>query len=157
MKKMFRLIKRVWKPRFWVPIFLAGSMLGTANYLEARAVRNYHNGIDLQYAAFVMLQQGDPETAYALFIESSIYSTSPVVRAISLYNAANVAWGAGLADYNMLVSLYQESLRNLPGFYPASWNLEYLYFLRSEAPELLPKPGDGLLPGEDEYVPTGDI
>ena len=154
---MKKLIKRMWRPRFWVPLFLAGMLIGTANFLEARAARNYSNGLDLQDAAFAMLQQGDPAAAYALFIESSVYSEDPMIRAFSLYNAANVAWGAELADYQMLVALYKESLRNLPGFYAASWNLEYLYFLKSEAPELLPEPGDGLLPGEEEYVPTGDI
>ncbi|OGC60074.1 hypothetical protein A3J33_02025 [candidate division WWE3 bacterium RIFCSPLOWO2_02_FULL_53_10] len=154
---MKKLIKRMWRPRFWVPLFLAGMLIGTANFLEARAARNYSNGLDLQYAAFAMLNQGDPAAAYALFIESSVYSEDPMIRAFSLYNAANVAWGAELADYQMLVALYKESLRNLPGFYAASWNLEYLYFLKSEAPELLPEPGDGLLPGEEEYVPTGDI
>lgn len=152
-----KILKRLWRPRFWVPLLLAGALIGTANFLEARAARNYSNGLDLQDAAFAMLQQGDPAAAYALFIESSVYSEDPMIRAFSLYNAANVAWGAELADYQMLVALYKESLRNLPGFYAASWNLEYLYFLKSEAPELLPEPGDGLLPGEEEYVPTGDI
>ena len=149
--------KRIWRPRFWVPLFLAGMLVGTANLLEARSARNYSNGLDLQYAAFAMLNQGEPAAAYALFIESSASSTDPMIRALSLYDAANVAWGAELADYETLVALYKESLRNLPGFYAASWNLELLYFLKSEAPEMLPEPGEGLLPGEEEYVPTGDI
>jgi hypothetical protein len=152
-----KLIKWVWRPRFWIPLLLAIALVGTANRLEARAARNYSNGLDLQDAAFAMLQQDDPAAAYALFVESSVYSTDPEIRAISLYNAANVAWGAELADYETLVELYKESLRNLPGFYPASWNLEMLYFLKSQAPEMLPEPGGGPGPGEEQYVPTGDI
>jgi len=154
---MVKKLQWLWRPRFWVPLILAGMLVGTANLLEARAARNYSNGLDLQSAALEMLRQGDPAAAYALFIESSIYATDPVVRAFSLYNAANVAWGAELADYETLVALYKESLRNLPGFHAASWNLEILYFLKSQAPEMLPEPGEGLLPGEEEYVPTGDI
>ncbi|OGC38612.1 hypothetical protein A2V54_01960 [candidate division WWE3 bacterium RBG_19FT_COMBO_53_11] len=152
-----RLIKWLWKPRFWLPLLLTIALVGAANHLEARAARNYSNGLDLQYAAFAMLNQGDPAAAYALFIESSVYSTDPEIRAISLYNAANVAWGAELADYETLVELYKESLRNLPGFYNASWNLEMLYFLKSQAPDMLPDPGNGPGPGEEQYVPTGDI
>lgn len=152
-----KLIKRVWRPRFWVPLLLAIALGGTANLLEARATRNYSNGLDLQSAGFGMLQQGNPAAAYVLFVQSAVYSTDPAIRAVSLYNAANVAWGAGLADYETLVALYQESLRDFPGFYNASWNLEMLYFLKSQAPEMLPDPGDGLSPGEEEYVPTGDI
>lgn len=152
-----KLAIRFWRPRLWVPLFLALVLFGAANFLEARASRNYSNGLDLQDAAFGMLQRGNPSAAYALFVESAVYSTDSTIRAVSLYNAANVAWGAELANYETLVALYKESLRNSPGFYAASWNLEYLYFLKAQAPEMLPNPGDGLAPGEEDYVPTGDI
>lgn len=152
-----KLVRRIWRPRLMLPILLALVLVGLANLLEARASRNYSNGLDFQYAAFAALQAGDSSAAYALFIESAIYSTDPTIRAVSRYDAANVAWAEGLADYETLVALYKESLRDYPGFYAASWNLEYLYFLKSQAPETMPEPGGGNLPGEEEYVPTGDV
>lgn len=152
-----KVVQRIWRPRFGVPILLALALVGAAHLMEARSSRNYSNGLDFQYAAFDALRAGNPSAAYAFFVQSAIYSSDPAIRAISRYDAANVAWAAGLADYETLVALYKESLRDYPGFYAASWNLEYLYFLKSQAPETLPEPGNGNLPGEEQYVPTGDV
>ncbi|MEX2053430.1 MAG: hypothetical protein WD940_00250 [Patescibacteria group bacterium] len=153
-KKMarFALKHRRWELPLLVAfaLFLIGGSLQTYH-------REHPSGLELQYRAFSALAAQDPLAAYALFIESAVSSDDPAVRAISLYNAANVAWEFEMADYQTLVELYKESLRNRPGFYPASWNLELLYFLKSQAPELLPKPGGGPFPGEEEYVPTGEI
>lgn len=115
------------------------------------------HGYETYAAATAALLAGDSQTAYVLFIKSSYELADPAHKAVALYEAANVGWVGEIADYNTLVSLYKQSLRYDPGFYEAAFNLEYLYWLRVNAPEDLPEPEPGPEPSREERTPNGDV
>ncbi len=100
---------------------------------------------------------GDPKTAYGLYLQSSFEFADPRLKGIALYEAANVGWVWGFADYNTLVGLYKQSLRYYPGFAEAAFDLEYLYWLKANAPEMLPQPQPGLQPGREGELLNGDV
>ncbi len=148
-------------------ILLVGIGTKLINYSsdqEASVMRGY----ELYDAARLALQAGDFKGAYALFLQSAYESHDPQLQGTALYEAANVGWFGEIADYRTLVSLYQQSLRYNPELYEAAFDLEYLYWLKANAPEKLPqpKPGEpqpgqnpsqpGQIPGGQEG-PNGDI
>ena len=114
-------------------------------------------GYETYAAATKALLAGDLESAYVSYIQSAYEFTDPALKAVALYEAANTGWMGGIADYNTLVGLYKQSLRYSPGFYEASYNLEYLYRLKEKAPEMLPQPDPGQKPSREEEVPNGDV
>lgn len=134
--------------RLLVPVFCGVALIVSGMHWEKEEARTYADGLILHQAAFAAMDAGDYEQAYELFIQSFFYSQDPELRSTSIYNAANLAWVADLADFDTLVASYKESLRNTPGFYEAAFNLEYLYMLKANAPEMMPMPGE--LPGEEE-------
>ena len=108
-------------------------------------------------AAAAAFEAGDLKTAYTLYLASSYEFEDPKLKAICLYEAATAGWIGGFADYNTLVGLYKQSLRYSPGFDEAALNLEYLYWLKTNAPEQLPQPDPGTNPGREEEIPSGDV
>lgn len=134
--------------RLLIPVLFGLALIAAGLHLEKKEMRTYADGLLLHQAAFAALERENYQGAYELFVQSFFYSQDPEIRAYSLYNAANLAWVAELSDYDTLVTLYKESLRNAPGFYEAAFNLEYLYMLKENASEKMPVPGDE--PGEGE-------
>ena len=126
---------------FLVPVLCGLALIASGLHLEKEEAQTYADGLLLHQAAFAALERENHQAAYELFVQSFFYSQDPEIRAYSLYNAANLAWEEELSDYNTLVALYKESLRNAPGFYEAGFNLEYLYMLKENAPEMIPIPG----------------
>ncbi len=120
---------------------------------ERMALRGY----ETYAAATKALMADDPKSAYVLYIQSAYEFTDPALKAVALYEAANTGWIGGIADYNTVVGLYKQSLRYDPGFYEASYNLEYLYRLKEKAPEMLPQPEPGPEPSREEESPNGDV
>lgn len=100
---------------------------------------------------------GDPSTAYILYVESSIAFSDPHLKAIALCDAATVGWTTRIADFNALVNLYQQALRYDPGNYEASFNLEYLYYMKENPSDSLPELPEGDKPTRDDEAPSGDV
>lgn len=137
-------------------LLLVGSglkLITVANREESKLLRGYQT----YEAALEALEKGDAETAYIGFIQAADELDDPNLKGLALYQAANVGWLSGLADYTTLVRLYQQSLRYYPGFYEAAFNLEYLYWLKENAPDQIPQPEPGREPGREEYIPNGDV
>lgn len=112
---------------------------------EQKIPRDYQ----LYDSATTALRDGDFATAYSLFLQSASESRDPHLKAIAIYQAANIGWcdkrfdrrcESPIANYQEIVELYKQSLRFQPGFYEAGFNLEYLYWLKTNAPEQLPAP-----------------
>lgn len=117
----------------------------------------HRRGYEIYAAATTALLAGDTQTAYILYIQSSYELADPTHKAVALYEAANVGWVGEIADYNTLVGLYKQSLRYDPGFYEAAFNLEYLYWLKVNAPQDLPELEPGPGPSREERTPNGDV
>ncbi len=140
-------------------VFLTAIGLKLVTYGTDRE-RKFLQGYQTYAAATAALKAGNMKTAYLLFLQSAYELEDQKLKAEALYEAANVGWVGGLADYHTLVALYQQSLRYHPGFYEAAFNLEYLYRLKTEHPEKLPQPqlpGAQPEPSREEEVPNGDV
>ncbi len=145
--------------RWFFPIvFLAALGLELITYSTDKE-RKFLQGYETYAAATAALTAGDPKTAYVLYIQSAYELEDQRLKAVALYEAANTGWTGGIADYNTLVGLYQQSLRYDPGFYEAAFDLEYLYWLKANAPQQLPQPapGPGPEPSRKEETPNGDV
>ncbi len=103
------------------------------------------------------MKVGDTNTAYILYVESSLAFQDPRLKAIAICEAAAVGWSGQIADYNTLVNLYSQALRYDPENYEASFNLEYLYYLKENAPGDLPKPPPSEKPSREEEATSGDV
>jgi len=145
--KIFPLLRR--NLRFLIPVLCGLALISVGLHLEKEEELTYANGFLLHQNAFAALEREDYQEAYELFVQSFFYSSDPELRAYSLYNAANLGWLIRSADYKTLVGFYKESLRNIPGFYEAAFNLEYLYMVKENAPEMVPMPA-GDEPGSGE-------
>lgn len=115
-------------------------------------------GHQLYDQATVALESGDYELSYSLYLQSAYETKDKKLAAQAFYMAASVGWAFGIADYNTLVYLYQQSLRSNPDLYASGFNLEYLYWLEAESPNEIPQPGTepGQLPSEEEEPSNGD-
>lgn len=155
------LVKRIARKAlpFLVSIGIGLGLIQLAETIETRQQEGSLAGFPTHAQAVAALNAGDLQSAYNLFALAATEFQDPRMRAIALYEAANVGWLGQIADYQTLVDLYKYALRHDPDLYEAGYNLEYLYWLRSEAPGAVPgeRQSDGELPGEEEYVPTGDI
>ncbi len=151
MKKITSLLK------WFLPIvFLTAIGLKLITY-SADQERKSLLGFETYQTAAAALEAKDAKTAYLMFLQSAYELADPKLKAVALYEAANTGWTGGIADYDTLVSLYQQSLRYNPGFYEAAFNLEYLYLLKARAPEKLPQPQPGEKPSREEETPNGDV
>ena len=151
MKRIISILK--W---FLPAVFLAaigGKLVAYSHEQEKQFLQGYQT----YEAATAALVVGDSKTAYVLFLQSSYELADPKLKAKALYEAANTGWVGGLADYHTLVALYKQSLRYDPGFYEAAFNLEYLYWLKTNSPEEIPQPEPGPEPGREEKIPNGDV
>lgn len=111
--------------------------------------RKRANAFDLYREAMATLESSNFEGAYTMFLQSSSEFEDPHLKAIAIYEAANIGWAQNLADYKTLVELYKQALRYEPGFREASFNLELLYWLKANKPEELPQPSEaGEMPAE---------
>lgn len=146
---------------------------------EAKFLKGYrlYNAASAQYdAAIAASKDGDLEAAawymqnaYTLYVQSFFALDTPDAKALALYETANTGWEGQIADYRTLVGLYQESLRNKPGFYESAFNLELLYWLKDnesgklpvplqqEGPEDQQGPQPGSKPGVGGGPSSGDI
>ncbi|SRR5258706_6076370 len=112
---------------------------------------------DHYHAAQSALKMKNFKSAYSLYLQSAEEFDDPHLKATALYEASLVGWAGGLADYNSLVGLYQQALRYDPNLYEASFNLEYLYWLKANLPEMLPQPAPGNIPTRKEEESDGDV
>ncbi len=103
------------------------------------------------------IKAGDPNAAYILYVESSIAFQDPHLKSIALCDAATVGWTSQIADYETLVNLYSQALRYDPENYEASFNLEYLYYLKEKDMKGIPEPLPGDKPTREEEVTSGDV
>lgn len=118
--------------------FLKGYRLYDAATSEYDAATAAYKDGNLEKAAEYL------QNAYALYIQSAFALENREAKAVAFYEAATVGWATGwampIADYRTLVGLYQESLRNKPGFYESAFDLELLYWLKAKAPSEVPSP-----------------
>lgn len=135
-----------------VLIVIGAKLIDYGSEQESKFMRGY----ELYDSAVKALEEGNIETAYTLFIQSSYEFQDPNEKAVALYGAATVGWVGGIADYDTLVGLYQQALRYKPGFDEAAFDLEYLYWLKANAKEL-PAPEPGTEPSREEEPSSGDV
>lgn len=142
----------------WVLPVVVLILLGTALIvLGDREEEKLRRGHQTHAAAVAAFESGDLKSAYELFLLSSYEFEDPRLKAVATYEAANIGWVGGIADYRTLVGLYQQAIRYQPGYFEASFNLEVLYWLKVNAPEELPRPEVGPEPGREEVPPNGDV
>lgn len=162
MKKLLALLK--WFLPIVLLVAIGMKLIAESGYQEATE----REGYELYNAATSALSTGDFKAAYVLYLQSAYAIADPQAKANAFYTAANVGWVGQIADYQTLVVLYQQAIRNHPGFYEAAFNLEYLYWLKVNDPEKVPKPKPGAKPdsgdkqksgepGKGTYPPNGDI
>lgn len=137
-------------------IFLTAIGAGLIIYSQQEEEK-FLSGYQTHAQAIAALEAGDAETAYILYLQSANEFVDPKLKATALYEAANIGLASGIADYGTLAGLYKQSLRYNPGFYKAAFNLEYLYWLKTNAPEELPQPDPGADPSREEDIPNGDV
>lgn len=143
--------------KWFLPMLLLAS-IGTKLIVYSEEQEKKHQlGFETYAAASEAFKSGDAKTAYELYLQSIHELENPADKAVAAYEAANVGWAGGIADYHTLVGLYQQSLRYNPEFYEAAINLEYLYWLKTHSPEELPQPNPGKDPSREEEVPNGDV
>lgn len=141
----------------WVlPVVVLIILGATLIIFSDREEEKLRRGHQTHAAAVAALESGDFKTAYALFLQSAYEFEDPDLKALATFEAANIGWVGQIADYRTLVGLYQQAIRYKPGYYEASFNLEYLYWLKANAPEQLPEPEVGPQPGGEE-LPNGDV
>lgn len=143
--------------KWFLPMLLLAA-IGTKLIVESEEQEKKHQlGFETYATATQAVKSGDAKTAYVLYLQSIYELEDPADKAVAAYEAANVGWAGGIADYHTLVGLYQQSLRYNPEFYEAAINLEYLYWLKEHSPEELPQPDPGKDPSREEEVPNGDV
>ena len=147
MKKILK-----WALPVVILIVIGTALVIYANREEEKLLRGYQT----HAAAVAALESGNFKSAYELFLQSSYEFEDPQRKAMATYEAANTGWLGQVADYNTLVGLYQQAIRYRRGYFEASFNLEYLYWLKAHAPEQLPQPEVGPEPGGEE-LPSGDV
>lgn len=125
----------------------------------AKQEKRLNRGYELHAEAEQALRDKDYEKAYDLYLKSSYAFEDPHLKAVALYEAANVGWAFedDIIDYEKAVSLYKQALRYDPNLYEAAFNLEYLYYIKKNFPEELPRPMPGLQPSRDEESKNGDV
>lgn len=142
----------------WVlPVIILISLGATLVVYSNREEEKLLRGYETHAAAVAALESSNFKSAYELFLQSSYEFEDERLKAIALYEAANVGWIGQIADYRTLVGLYQQAIRYKPGYYEAAFNLEYLYWLKANAPQALPQPDAGPEPGGEEMPPNGDF
>lgn len=137
-----------------VILFVAGlKIIAYSTQVE----RDFRVGYEHYAAAAAAVAAGDYQTGYSLYLQSSFEFDDPQLKAVALYETATVGWTRQIANYDILVDLYQQSLRFSPGFYEPSFDLEYLYTLSGNAPQELPQPEPGPQPSSEGRPTNGDI
>src|SRR5688572_24621790 len=109
-----------------VAVFVLG--LGLVLY-GSEQEKKLSRGYDLYAAAEQARVDKDYKKAYDLYLKSSYEFEDPHLKAVALYEAANVGWAyeIDIVDYETAVNLYKQALRLDPNLYEAAFNLEYLY------------------------------
>lgn len=151
MKTVFSFLK-------WVVPIIILAILGL--YLISRSnqqEKEYLLGYETYNNAIKALGDGNYEEAYTLYIKSATEFTDPKLKAIALYEAATLGFNAQIGDYYSWVDLYQRALKYYPGFDEAAFDLEYLYWLKTNSPEKVPPPQPGPEPSIEEEPTYGDI
>lgn len=143
--------------KWFLPVVFLTTIGGKLVAYSTDQERQFLRGFETYEAATTALRAKDAKTAYILFLQSAYELEDPKLKAISIYEAANIGWVGGIADYQTIVGLYKQSLRYDPGFYEAAINLEYLYWLKENSPEEIPQPDPGPEPGREEEAPNGDV